>query len=178
MHELLFALLERYQDIYKTNIDSNRQWFTFEEPIDKRCRESVVYAFNVVDDEHFEIALGLYARFPLWVPRTELYLRKLAYHLASDNVKFEYPGATSIMLKYAVTPMSLSYEKDPRCQADMVDSIVLNLANIIHAIRGVVHINVRLRHKDDRARNKQLEPNRLVALTLCSWKPEGGIQMC
>ena len=178
MHDLLYALLDRYQNIYQTHIDSNGQLFSFEEPIDKRRRESVVYAFQVMDDEHFEIALGLYARFPLWAPRTESYLKQLAYKLALDNIKIEYPGETSIMLKYEVTPQGLDYEDDPDEQADMVDSIVLNLANIIFAVRGVVHLNCRLKREVYKERRKKLEPDRLVELTLCSWKPKSSLLMC
>ena len=178
MHDLLYALLDRYQNIYQTHIDSNGQLFSFEEPIDKRRRESVVYAFQVIDDEHFEIALGFYARLPLWAPRTELYLRQLACKLALDNIKIEYPGETSIMLKYEVTPQNPDYEDDPDEQADMVDSIVLNLANIIFAVRGVVHINSRLKRESYRERREKLKPDRLVDLTLCSWKPNSSIFMC
>jgi hypothetical protein len=178
MQALLYALLQRYESIYNVSIAFDGQLFHFEEFLDKHYRESVIYAFAVVEDDELEVALTFRARFPIWVPRTQLYLRHLAYKLASYNIGIEYPNAATVMLKHTVTPASLSYEDDVDEQANIVDGIVLHVAHILHAVRGVTHINKRLYRQFNKERGEKLRPERLVELTLCSWKPNSVVKLC
>jgi len=178
MYDLLDALRKRYKDIYLTDLSPDQRLLSFMEPIDRRCRESVVYIFHVVDEKNFEIVLNFNSRYPLNIPQTELYLNKLSDQLSQDNIIVESGVNNSITLRSPLTLENLSYEEDPQEQADMVDNIAVNLANIIHSMRGVVHINYRLKDKMDSERSKKLQPQMLVELTLCSWKPNSSVQMC
>lgn len=179
-HDLFFALLEHYQELCETDINPQGLEFSFEEPFDDRGREFVVYTFQVIDEDNFEISLSLNARHPLWSPRTQVYLKQLAYRLGQDKIIVECLEVNSITLRAVFTS---DVDEDSLDElVEKIVNIVINLAKVIHSVLGVAHINYRLMGKSkssEKVKQKlEIKQKQLVELTLCSWKPDRIILLC